>query len=86
MFLIAVKFRPILILRVGQQDRFNQIMTYLHFNEFNSLQSQYNQFDICLVKQNALMISNATFFLLFYFLVIIQVVYGQNVYYMYFFG
>ena len=64
-----------LFLELDSEIDLSKIMTYLHFYEFNSLQSQYN---ICFAKQMLLMIiSNATFlynifYVLFNFLVTIS--------------
>ena len=52
-----------------------KIMTYLHFYEMDSLQSQYNLFDTCFAKTNFIndyYISNAIFLCTFYFLVTIS--------------
>ena len=50
------KFRP--ILELDSDIDLTKITTYLHFYEFNSLQSQCNLFYICFAKQMLLMINS----------------------------
>ena len=78
-----MKFHPIWFLELESEIDLTEIMTYLHFYYFNSLQIIHSQylFEICFAKQILLMIiSNGTFLYIFLILYIYITIISSSIF------